>query len=432
METTKIETQKDSKAWLQKLKDESWEAELLISTVAIFGTFQMFKLVDWAVIFFIERLSPQFYLVGYVVTFMSLLAISILSTMFVIHFMLRAYWVGLVGLNSVFSDYDLEDSPYSKLYTRKMLAILPKLKHTIQEIDDVCSVIFSSAFTLFVIYGYGTLLFFLFFQVYNWTRNIIPSIFWIVFGVVLVVLYLFYMVIMGIGVHKKYKDNVKVQNLFFYTAMWGNRLMMGPLYRYILQVSMIFGTNAKKKKSLMWMLLVFALVGLLVTAFKTFDGKMAYFITYDVHYSESKSYPDYYENSSDEGEFLLAPQIESDVVERKLLKLFIPVYDYEENIADEQYGEYVKEGDLERDVEREKRRKWYLDRRVSYHEIQLNDKDIEVDFLGYNMPETGQYGLLGYINLQGGVGQEKNILRITKKLEDNESAWTIPFRYIEN
>ncbi len=48
------------------------------------------------------------------------------------------------------------------------------------------------------------------------------------------------------------------------------------------------------------------------------------------------------------------------------------------------------------------------------------------------MPETGQYGLLGYINLQGGIGQEKNTLRITKKLADKESAWTIPFRYIEN
>jgi hypothetical protein len=30
-------------AWLQKLKEESWEAELLVSAVAIFGSFQLWS-----------------------------------------------------------------------------------------------------------------------------------------------------------------------------------------------------------------------------------------------------------------------------------------------------------------------------------------------------------------------------------------------------
>ena len=432
METAKTEISKDSKAWLQKLKEESWEAELLISTVAIFGTVQMFKLVDWSIIYFVDTLAPQDYLFGFCICFISLIAVSVLATMFVIHFMLRAYWVGLVGLNSVFPDYNLEESPYSKIYTKKMLAILPKLKETIQEVDDICSVIFSSAFSVFTIYGYMTLLGVIFFKIYSWTKDYIPREIWIGLVALVVVFSFFYMVMMVVGTHKKYKENEKVQNLFFSLVKWSNQILMGPLYRYMLQVTMIFGTNFKKKKSIGWLMLTFIGVGFLVTLIQLDNTKISYFINKKIFYGDSKLYSNYYANTANKESFLIAPQLESDVVERNVVKVFIPVYDYEDNIAEKQYGEYVKEGNLERDAEREKRRKWYLDRRVSYHEIQLNDKDIEVDFLGYNMPETGQYGLLGYINLQGGMGQEKNILRITKKLEDNESAWTIPFRYIEN
>lgn len=68
--------------------------------------------------------------------------------MFVIHF-LRAYWIGLVGLNSVFPDYSIEDSVYSKIYTEKILSILPKLEDSIKKVDELCSVIFSAAFTFY-------------------------------------------------------------------------------------------------------------------------------------------------------------------------------------------------------------------------------------------------------------------------------------------
>ena len=33
--------------WLQRLKDESWEAELLVSAIAVFGTYQLFDLKEF-------------------------------------------------------------------------------------------------------------------------------------------------------------------------------------------------------------------------------------------------------------------------------------------------------------------------------------------------------------------------------------------------
>ena len=118
--------------WLQRLKDESWEAELLVSAIAIFGTFKLFDIISWVTNFFIDTLHPSQYFVAYFIVTFGLLAVSILAAMFVIHFVLRAYWIGLVGLNSVFPDYSIEDSAYSKIYTEKILSILPKLKDSIK------------------------------------------------------------------------------------------------------------------------------------------------------------------------------------------------------------------------------------------------------------------------------------------------------------
>ena len=142
---------KDSKNWLQKLKDESWEAELLISTVAIFGTLQLFKVIDWGTNFVIDTLPTSQYIIGYGIVFTGLLAVSILTTMFIIHFLLRAYWVGLVGLNSVFPDDSIADSAYSEIFRKKMLSVLPKLEETIKDVDQLSSVIFSAAFLMLFI-----------------------------------------------------------------------------------------------------------------------------------------------------------------------------------------------------------------------------------------------------------------------------------------
>ena len=56
---------KKSKNWLKRLKQESWEAELLVSTVSIFGTFQLFGLIDWATNLFIDLLNPSQYFIAY-------------------------------------------------------------------------------------------------------------------------------------------------------------------------------------------------------------------------------------------------------------------------------------------------------------------------------------------------------------------------------
>ena len=62
-----------SKLWLQRLKDESWEAELLVSAVAIFGTFKLFGIVGWSTNKFIDIVDPSLHLAAYMVVFLDYL-----------------------------------------------------------------------------------------------------------------------------------------------------------------------------------------------------------------------------------------------------------------------------------------------------------------------------------------------------------------------
>jgi hypothetical protein len=112
---------------LQRLKEESWEAELLVSAIAIFGTFQLFNVIVWATNLLIDVIPSEQYLIGYMIVYMGLLAVNILSAMFILHFILRAHWLGLVGLNSVFPDYSLKDSVHSEFCSENCFSVLSKM-----------------------------------------------------------------------------------------------------------------------------------------------------------------------------------------------------------------------------------------------------------------------------------------------------------------
>ena len=64
-----------SKLWLQRLKDESWEAELLVSAVAIFGTFKLFGIINWITNVFINILNPELYSFAFLIVFFGLFGI---------------------------------------------------------------------------------------------------------------------------------------------------------------------------------------------------------------------------------------------------------------------------------------------------------------------------------------------------------------------
>lgn len=427
-EVDKEQESKSSKSWLQTLKEESWEAELLISTVAIFGTLQLFDLVSWMVDWFVDMLAPSQYYFGYIVSFLGLMAIGILTTMFIIHFLMRAYWVGLVGLNSVFPDYSLKDSAYSEIYTNKMLSIIPKLRDTIPKIDDLCSVIFSAAFFLFVMYGYFTIISVVLLLVYVHFGDMIPTFIGLILKWTLIAVVLFQIVISIVANLKKYKSHEPIQNTYFVFIKWSYMLMMGPLYKPLIQIYMSFATNFKKQKSLIGMVVTFLIVGFFISLTQFRTSNMPYLIRTDTAYHESKVYNRAYRSLASNSDFLLGPQIEEEIITSPVLKVFIPVYSYESKIVDKMYGDIEIDGSVFEDEILTKKRLFYLERYQQYHDLKIDGVKISTAFKRYTQVESRQFGIVAYLDIES-LGKGEHILSVEKKLGEESKSWEIPFHY---
>lgn len=417
--------EKPSQTWLQRLKNESWEAELLVSAVAIFGTFQLFELIDWWTNKFIDVLRPTQYYIGYIIVFFGLLAISILSSMFVIHFVLRAYWIGLVGLNSVFPDYSIKDSPYSKIYTEKIVSILPKLEDSIKKVDDLCSVIFSAAFTLLFMYLYMALLASLYLMIFNLLSDYVPAIFLLI-PVLFVALMLCVQMILSIFSNlKSNKEKKNLQIWSFTVVRIVSLIIYGPLYKSILQVSMIFGSNFKKKKGMIYLVLSFLLFGLITSIYQITTNNVLYLINQEPYFDQTRTYASFYKTENKDNTFLLTPEIDADQINTNVLKLFIPIFDHERNLRKEKCASIFEENKGSKSQQ-------FLECYHSYHVLSLNNKKISVEYLKYDHPRTRQFGVVTYIDLSE-LKRGMNNIKIEKEYSlENSIIWTIPFYFNKN
>lgn len=430
-ETSKVLENKKNIKWLQRLKEESWEAELLVSAIAIFGTFQLFGLIEWATNKYIDLLPIEQYIYGYFIVFMGLLAISILVSMFVIHFFLRAYWIGLVGLNSVFPDYSIEDSAYSKIYTEKFLKILPKQEETIQKVDELCSVIFSAAFTILLIYSYMSVFLSVYMLVYNLLLDFIPSYFLLIPIFLILTLLILQTILSIVGNFKIFKKNVWVQTWMFRFVRLTAMVTYGPLYKNLLQVSMVFGSNFKKKKSIVYLILLFLVSGMCVAVVKILDTNIFYLNSERPNY-KSEMYLSYYFDQNPDNTFILTPQIQSDIVENNTVKLFIPIFRNEGHYQDDLCGVFVEDEDISLFESRTLERQFSLDCYAKYIGVKLNGEIIKLDYLRKNHQSSEQLGIFSFIDKEL-LRKGKNTIEVTKTLSNvRVYNWSIPFYFQPN
>lgn len=422
--------------WLERLKDESWEAELLVSAVAIYAILQAFDLLDWLIIQFIDYLDPGQYLIGYFIIVCGFLAIGILTAMFAIHFAFRAYWIGLVGLNSVFPDYSLEDSAYSPIYTKKILAILPKLTTSIDKVDELCSVIFSAAFGLMLIYSFITITSSLYLLIFNILSELLPPnlswILWIpllLFGILMV-----FGIFISIPANlKRFHGNETIQHLYFVYVRWASIFTYGPIYKTVMQISMIFGSNFKRKKGLIKMVVFMLIIGLFFGCSKMLNSDFYYLLNFERKQDITRMESYYYQENNKDIDFLLAPEINGAIVNQNTLRVFIPIYANEVKTLEKICAlEKVPSIGDETQADFQENRNEYLDCYTTNHPVFLNNELVDLPFLKTDHPVTGQFGILGHLDVSNLARGNQN-LKITKKGTDEKpKEWNIPFFYAPN
>lgn len=418
-----------SRSWLQRLKEESWEAELLVSAIATFSAFQLFHLTDWTIYRAVDILHPDQYFYAYTIVFMGMIAVSVLVTMFVIHFMLRSYWIGLVGLNSVFPDYGLEDSAYSKLYTNKFRELLPKLTHTIDQVDELCSVIFSAAFVSVVVYAYFSVLSALYLMLFNILNDLIPTWLLLLPIFTLVVLAGLQGLLTFLSNIQKIKDNDAIQLFLFRIVKLTNMIMLGPIYKSALQISMTFGSNFKRKKHIAYMVIGFVFFGCIVAGIKFAKSDLALLIDSETYLTQHVHRPDMYRSENSYVEFLIGPEISSDVINDTVLRVFIPRMRHEKAILKEQCEEFEApedKSDREVSILRDTYETTCYQR---FYSILVNDQEFQNELRYAYHPTTGQLGFITYIDLSNTERGNQSLIVIKTLGEELEYHWTVPFYY---
>ena len=136
----------------------TWELELLISGAVLFALFQ----IPGVLTSFFAHIEPQttsgmMTVVFFVQLYVKAIVYA-LTASFVVHLIGRAYWVGLVGLHSVFPKgarwENFKSGPVTLEVYRSRLVSLPEI---ISKTDNFCSVIFSFAFLLVLLFAFTVL-----------------------------------------------------------------------------------------------------------------------------------------------------------------------------------------------------------------------------------------------------------------------------------
>ncbi|MBO3116777.1 hypothetical protein J4050_08465 [Winogradskyella sp. DF17] len=132
------------KKWLQRLQEESWQLELLISGFAIFGLFSAITPLE---VLLKEAQTDENSLAILPIT-VTLISCVILLFNLLLHVVLRGLWIGALGLRYVSGDIDYDYLNYSPKFSNYLRKKVGSFDRYISRLENYCSVIFAISFLL--------------------------------------------------------------------------------------------------------------------------------------------------------------------------------------------------------------------------------------------------------------------------------------------
>jgi hypothetical protein len=401
-----------------------WELELLISGAVVFSLLQMPGYVDEWFAHAEPHLAGRMSMGAFMLYAYVKLILYTLITGFVLHLTMRAYWVGLIGLETVFpAGVRWEDSTYGPVMTEVYREKMGRLQPRIDAADRFCSILFPLAFTVVMLFFFsiallvvGSALAFgvsrLLFEGDHFERVFIA-----LFGAVMIVPLCTWIVDRTMG-RKMERGGA------------GHRaLRRASVASYYINAMPIYGTtfmtlisNMRKGSRYPAM---YALLALLFGVFMVKDV----FVGQGMLTTGDHLYlPDapgafgvgagFYEDQRGEGEIYdRLPSIQSDVVRDPYLKLFIPYAPLRHGEAFPQRcpgvrplspgGVRMGEGDVPDSAAVSA----VLDCWTRLQPVTLNGQPLRPSFRFYTHPETGIRGILAHIPVQG-LPRGENLLTV--------------------
>lgn len=431
---------------LKELTTQSWNLELAISGVAMFAILQLPDLLDSAFGYiqfnYLTQADGPMGLLPTMVYSLIKATCHVLFVAFLANFVMRAFWVGLVGLLAVFpKGIDYSRIPFTTSYSQQRLADeFGPLDRYILWLDKRCNIIFALAFQLvfgLVIVAFAYVLMLL---IYAFVRPNVPAAVWfgikIAVGALVVIFYLAVIVL----TQKKVKETPRGIQLN-YQLTKASRLMMIGMYKPTSYITNTFYSNIRPGKLFQTMAIFGAIF------FITFISEFMVNISHDTRraslFNKRHLYsaridslyiePTAYDNQRAESELIGVASIQSDVIREPYVRLFIAYPKALDTLLTRVAPEPTWSDTLSRQAVRQQYASWSRHQISRLIRITVNDSVYaQPELLFAKAGEQEQHGWQTVLvpgNLKTGYNLLRLALQDPRKKEADELI-AIPFWYV--
>lgn len=434
---------------LNELTNQSWNLELLISGAALFATLNLPALLDSVLTYYRFNLMTDTDYVHDVVPAQVIGLVKGVSYFlfgaFLAHFVMRAFWVGLLGLLAVYPSGIRYDQIHSlSQYARQRFSReMGSLPSYIVRLDQRCNVIFALAFSLVLVLLSVAAIYSLFILVETVLQLLLPG--HLYQTVHEGVNWLFGIGILGIGLTisvlnlPRFRNNPRLAPIAFQLSQIISWLSLG-LYRPLLYIVYTFYSQIPRqvlKWRLVWFFIVIGLVEILFMSAQLLQTMGASeiigtrsFIT--MRDPKRIANANAFDNLRTADQLIENASIQADVIREPYVRLFVSYPKVLDIELAKRFQKPVWPDSLSRKKRREKQAAWYLQTFEAYFGVYLNDSLYHSPgFLFTQRSDTGQPGLTTVLmtdNLKPG----RNTLTITvpDSVDKHQPYCQIPFWYV--
>ena len=314
---------------LDKLQQESWQLELLISGFAIFGLVSSLGFVKNLMneASALESYTRFLYPIAYI-------ACWVLIINLIIHVVLRGVWIGAIGLRYVSGEIDYDSLNYKKRFTDHLKIKVGSFDKFIGALENYCSILFALTFLyLFYIISFFTVILI---TVFAGTFFIKSGLFSEVVGTMLLGLFaIFFLSIAFIVfldfITQGYLKKVEWTSLFYF-----------PIYKIfsIITLSFLYRPlvynilDDKFSRRLTFFLTPIYVLAFFLTTVQAVRSNYVSTSNYSsIYYSNANNYL----NSLEEYQYIKGAALQSKIIEDNYVQIFIPFRDNIEDLIYEQH-----------------------------------------------------------------------------------------------
>jgi hypothetical protein len=381
---------KQTENWLERMQEQSWEPEIIISGIVLYALYQMPGLIQQLDHFL---LNYSFWIFSSGTVDDLLIALLLVANIWLIigftsHLFLRSVWIAYIGLSFVYKKGIQTDRLNFRDQYHRLLFRDDGFRDTIYRLEKLCSTTFAISFLLFMsilgaFFAFSvvaaliaiSLWLFTDFNDFNWVDTVLASF---------IVLYIIDFV--SLGWLKRIPIISRIYYPIYRLMSWAT---LSPLYRRI-----YYGlvSNHSKWKSRL-LISVFIIISVFLTLSIRSKTNVADMLALRLSDKDRKSmYPGHYQNLMEDQPSNIV-QIPSDIISGKTLRVFLvhrtafesqyikPLCDYN-NTPDS-----ISIASLKMDC---------LD---AFYDLSLDNQEVETDFQYIKAPITNQEGLVAYLDI---------------------------------